>query len=244
VSLSEARMSHLAFYDYQATARGIRTVADVKRNASEKAYLYDRIVAPRLSADKQRRIVELACGHGAFLCWLRERGYSNVEGVDASIEQIRFAEQVAVAHQAEVNGWLAAQQPSSCAVLVAVDLIEHMPKDAFMEFLANAYRVLEAQGTLILRYPNGDSPIVGRNLFNDITHVWTYTPVCLKALAAMHGFRGVDFVDESHSAIRDQRWLKVPLCRMACRLLKAVFRAATRETIEYWSPHLWAFLVK
>ena len=60
-------MNHLAYYQYQATARGIQSVDDVKRNVSEKAYLYDRIVLPRLPANKQSRVAELACGHGAFL---------------------------------------------------------------------------------------------------------------------------------------------------------------------------------
>ena|SRR5688572_18152909 len=237
-------MNHLAYYQYQTTARGIQSADDVKRNTADRAHIYDRIVLPRLPANKQSCVAELACGHGAFLWWLRERGYSNVEGVDASLEQLHFARQVASAHHGEVNQWLCTQPSLSRAALIAIDLIEHMSKDAFMELLQNAHRVLDANGTLILRCPNGDSPIVGRNLFNDITHVWTYTPVCLRALAAMHGFRGADFVDESHQAIRDHRWLKVPLSRIATRLLRSVFRAATRETIEHFSPHLWAFLVK
>ena len=237
-------MSHLTYYQYQATARGIHSVEDVKRSARDRAYIYDRIVAPWLPADKQSRVVELACGHGSFLWWLRERGYPNVEGIDSSIEQIRLAKEVALVHHADVIDWLLSQQSSSCRVLVAIDLIEHMAKDACMNLLQNAHRVLEPNGVLILRYPNGDSPIVGRNLFGDITHVWTYTPGCLRSLASMHGFKKVEFVDESHEAIRDHRWLKVPICRLSMGLLKFVFRAATRETIEYWSPHLWAFLVK
>ncbi len=237
-------MSHLAYYEYQATARGIRSIEDVKANASGRAHVYRRIVLPRLPANKQSRVAELACGHGAFLWWLREQGYANVEGVDSSIEQIRFARQVASVHHAEVNQWLSNQPNSSCAALIAIDLIEHMSKDGFAELLQSAHRVLEPNGTLILRYPNGDSPIVGRNLFADITHVWTYTPVCLTSLAAMHGFQRVEFVDESHQAIRDHRWLKVPISRIATALLRSVFQAATRETIQHFSPHLWAFLVK
>jgi cyclopropane fatty-acyl-phospholipid synthase-like methyltransferase len=237
-------MNHLAYYQYQATARGIRNIEDVKAHASGLAHIYRRIVLSRLPANKQSRIAELACGHGAFLWWLREQGYSNIEGVDSSIEQISFASQVASAHHAEVNQWLSQQPNLSCSAMIAIDLIEHMSKDAFMELLQNTHRVLEASGTLILRYPNGDSPIVGRNLFADITHVWTYTAVCLQSLASMHGFSNVAFVDESSEAIRDHRWLKVPLSRVATGLLRSLFRAATRDTIEHFSPHMWAFLVK
>src|SRR6185436_1114776 len=118
--------------------------------------------------------------------------------------------------------------------------IEHISKDEFMDLLKGTQRVLSAGGRLILRYPNGDSPLVGMNLFNDITHVWTYTLNCLNSLAMMHGFARVHFVDESSAAIRDHRWLKVPMCEICTSLLRLLFRAATREKVDYWSPHLWA----
>ena len=110
--------------------------------------------------------------------------------------------------------------------------------------IGQAHRVLAKGGRFILRYPNGDSPLVGMNLFNDITHVWTYTPNCLDTLARMHGFTRTHFVDESEQAIRDQRWLKVPLCRASKALLGFLFRAAAREKVVFWSPNLWAYLEK
>ena len=82
------------------------------------------------------------------------------------------------------------------------------------------------------------------NLFNDITHVWTYTSNCLDSLARMHGFARTAFVDESELAIRDHRWFKVPLCRLSKTVLGILFRAATKEKIVFWSPHLWALLEK
>jgi 2-polyprenyl-3-methyl-5-hydroxy-6-metoxy-1,4-benzoquinol methylase len=237
-------MSHLAYYQYQATARGIHTIEDVKRNASQNAHIYDRIVLPWLPTNKHARIAELACGHGAFLCWLKERGYSNVEGVDSSAEQTRFASQVALVHQADVVEWLRNQKDGSCSTLVAIDFIEHISKDAFMDLLRETSRVLAASGALILRYPNGSSPMVGFNLFADITHIWTYSPGCLETLATMHGFQRVDFIDEGYNTIRDHRWLKVPLGKISTFILKSLFRAATRVKVDYWSPFLWARLTR
>ena len=45
-------------------------------------------------------------------------------------------------------------------------------------------------------------------------------------------------------AIRDHRWLKIPLCRLSQLFLGLLFRSATKEKIQYWSPHLWACLQK
>jgi len=46
------------------------------------------------------------------------------------------------------------------------------------------------------------------------------------------------------AAIRNARWLKVPLAKMSAALLQGLFRAATRERVAFLSPHLWGCLVK
>lgn len=238
-------MSHLDYYRYQAKARGIRGLQDVVEGARSKGYIYNRIVLPWLPTDRTSAVAEIACGHGSFLFWLKESRFTNITGVDSSPQQLEFARLTGVATQlADVNEWLSAQPSNSYQAIVGIDLIEHISKDELMTLLAQANRVLGKGGRIIFRYPNGDSPLVGMNLFNDVTHIWTYTPNCLNSLAQMHGFARSHFHDESEMAIRDHRWLKVPLCRISKSVLGALFRCATKEKIQYWSPHLWACLEK
>ena len=92
---------------------------------------------------------------------------------------------------------------------------------------------------MILRAPNGDSPFAGRNLFNDITHVWAYTSIATRALLQMAGFGRVEFADESSAMIERHRWLKVPLMKCSQALLRFLIRAATRENIKYLSPSIY-----
>ena len=238
-------MGYLQYYSYQTEARGVRSFEDIGRLARDKAYIYNRIVLPWLPSEKTSRIAEIACGHGSFLYWLNQHQYSQITGVDSSPEQVKFARQTgATVSEMDINKWLISQLAGSQDALVGIDLIEHISKDEFMELLKGCYRVLNPGGRLILRYPNGDSPLVGRNLFNDITHVWTYTTNCLQTLGQMHGFSQFGFVDESSAAIRDARWLKVPLCNITKGLLRLLFWMATKEKVEYWSPNMWAFLQK
>ncbi len=236
-------MSEQQYYQFQATARGVQSIEDVHRIAASKAHVYRRVVQPWLPADFSAPIAELACGHGSFLHWLCEAGYRNITGIDASPEQTALAAATgAGVITADVVAWLEAQPDASQGALVGIDLAEHLPKDVFLMLLAESRRVLTPGGALILRLPNGDSPLVGMNLFNDITHVWTYTTNCLRTLAAMQGFSGADFLDESEAAIRDRRWLKVPLHRLSRAILAGLFRAASYENVRLFSPHLWARL--
>jgi len=238
-------MNHLDYYKFQARARGVRSLDDVRRIAGEKSYLYDRIVRPWLLQDTSLPVAEVACGHGSFLHWLKRRGYTNVTGIDSSPEQIELARQVGVPVELEdMNRWLDCQPRNHFGSIIAIDLVEHLSKDDFMELLKASYAVLSPGGSLIMRLPNGDSPFVGMNLFNDITHVWTYTPNALHSLSQMHGFSTAQFADEGFEAMRDHRWLKVPLAKLGEFLLRAMVRAVTREQIRFWSPNLWARLGK
>lgn len=238
-------MGHLDYYKYQATARGVHGLPDVIDSAQGRIHVWDRIVLPWLPADRGQPVTELACGHGSFLWWLKERGFTQLRGIDSSREQIELSRQIgAETHLQDALDWLRAQRDGGQKALVAIDFLEHISKDDVMELLAQSSRALLPGGRLILRFPNGDSPLVGMNLFNDITHVWTYTPNCLDSLARMHGFARTAFVDESELAIRDHRWFKVPLCRLSKTVLGILFRAATKEKIVFWSPHLWALLEK
>lgn len=238
-------MNHFDYYQYQAHARGIASKSDVIRKAQEDAFIYERIVRSWLPDDKGARMADLACGHGSFLWWLKEQGYSNARGVDSSPEQISLAESAGlVVENADVIEWLKRQSPNNYQTLFAIDFIEHISKDDFMIFLSECQRVLSPNGMLILRYPNGDSPFVGMNLYNDITHVWTYTTNCINGLASMHRFSSVSFDDQGISAIRDHRWIKVPMAKVLDAGLRFVFRSASREKIKFWNSSIWARIKK
>jgi hypothetical protein len=82
------------------------------------------------------------------------------------------------------------------------------------------------------------------NLFNDITHVWTYTPNCLATLGRMHGLSESRFEDEGIAAIRDHRWIKVPLGLIIRTLVTFLILTMVKVRVRWWNPHLWACLGK
>jgi cyclopropane fatty-acyl-phospholipid synthase-like methyltransferase len=217
----------------------------VKRLTANHRHFYDRIVLPWLPLDRSCAIAELACGHGSFLVWLSQLGFDQIVGVDSSHEQAEIAIQTgATIEIADAIQWISQHPSSSLDIIVAIDFAEHISKDDFMELLSQSIRVLKNKGRLILRLPNGESPFVGSNLFNDITHLWTYTPNCLDTLAKMHGYQFSMFHDESTVSIRDHRWIKVPISRIACTILTLLVFCAAKVKIRMWSPNLWACLVK
>lgn len=167
-----------SYYEFQGDARGLHTSSGVEVAAGVAARAYRRLLVDWLPEDRNAAIHEAGCGPGIMLRYLAGEGFSNLSASDISAREVVLARQtganVAVAHS-QVD--LAQQPTESLDCIIAIDFIEHLARDEVIEFLAQSNRALSGGGSLILRMPNGDSPLVGRNLYNDITHVWAYTCV-------------------------------------------------------------------
>jgi cyclopropane fatty-acyl-phospholipid synthase-like methyltransferase len=127
---------------------------------------------------------------------------------------------------------LAAAPAGQFEAIIAIDFIEHLPREVLLNFIRHAAHALKPDGVLIVRGPNGDSPFVGRNLFNDITHCWAYTSIAFRALTQIAGFAECRFIDDTVVSVYRHRWLKVPLMQLAQFLTKRWIRLMTRESID------------
>jgi 2-polyprenyl-3-methyl-5-hydroxy-6-metoxy-1,4-benzoquinol methylase len=228
-----------AYYTYQAEARGLHSVVDVMKVVAQNSLLYDKIVLPWLPINHDAPIYEAACGPGIFLHWLALRGYNNAIGSDSSEPQIALA--TAGKLQVSLSDSIADLQTYSAGsfdCLVGLDFYEHLPKEILLDFLYEAKRVLRPGGRLILRGPNGDSPVLGRALYNDITHQWALTITAFNAILTMVGFTRTEFRDDTLAAIQSNRWLKVPVAWIAQHTFRTLIRLATRENIKCLSASM------
>lgn len=224
-----------SYYNYQAIARGLTSSEEVERLVELMSVSYKRLLPRWLPSNRNAQIYEVACGPGIMLRYLRRHGYTHLSGSDSAGSQIKLAQ---AAGLSVVLGDSIADLRNHPAdrwdCLIGIDFIEHLPKDVMVAFFTEAHRTLAKNGCLILRAPNGDSPFVGRNLFNDITHFWAYTTVAMEALLKMTGFQRIEFADESLASIQKHRWIKGPLMKCSQALLRALIRSATREDIKYF----------
>ncbi len=233
------------YSNYQTQVRGLLCAADMIKLCDQMSPVWSRLLIEALPEDKNSAIYEVGCGPGAFLLFLKRLGYTNISGSDLSENQV----QLALANGLNVKladsiVELESFSPDTFYCIVAIDFIEHLSKNDVIRFLNHACRTLKNNGKLILRMPNGDSPFVGRNLFNDITHQWAYTTVSIAALLNIAGFRNVNFRDEAIASVQCCRWIKLPLISLSQALIKCVIRAVTREQIQYLSPSIFVFAEK
>jgi 2-polyprenyl-3-methyl-5-hydroxy-6-metoxy-1,4-benzoquinol methylase len=230
-------MNSLNFYDYQTRARQLNTPADVDAIARKMTPLYRRLVRQWLPPSRNAAIYEVACGPGIMMRFLKTEGYTTFSGSDLAACQVDLAKASGLpAKQADSLQELRQQPDKTWDCIIGIDFVEHLTKDEFIGFLLECHRTLKPGGCLILRLPNGSSPLVGLHLFNDITHQWTYTENAMRAILNMAGFDTVAFADETVPSIQEHRWLKVPLAFLIGIVARFMIRAVSRERPHCLSP--------
>ena len=185
-----------AYYEYQTRARGLLTKESLSVYFDKLAKWYDARLKTSLPQDKQARCLDIPCGFGNFLYFLKSKGYLNIQGIDLDPKQVALAQLMELpATQGDAFTFLS-NAKSSTDLIASIDFIEHLDKNRVLDFLALTYDCLKPGGTLILRAPSGDGPFGAHDAWNDLTHQWGMTASLLNALLEMHGYEDVKILDE------------------------------------------------
>jgi 2-polyprenyl-3-methyl-5-hydroxy-6-metoxy-1,4-benzoquinol methylase len=191
---SETGLSYRArVYDQYVTGRDTplapRTIAELR----PRFPLFRRIVKRHFPSDLESQILDLGCGHGAFLHVMREAGYKNARGIDGSPEQVSAARALGIlgVEQGDVISLLSETATGSIDVIVTFDLIEHFDKAELMPLIDEIYRVLKETGRWIIHAPNAESPFGSWIRYGDFTHEIAFTRASMAQLLRASGFKSV-----------------------------------------------------
>jgi SAM-dependent methyltransferase len=156
--------------------------------------LHQRMLAPHLPADRSVPILDVGCGRGFALQDLAALGYTNLRGIDTDPDQAAFARGLGIdATYVEQSEFYLAAHPKGFAVVLLLDVLEHVPREAQPEFLRALSRSLRPGGRLICSVPNAASSIAGYWQYNDYTHHLAFTEDSLGGVLEQTGFRDIRF---------------------------------------------------
>lgn len=167
---------------------------DVNVSDFKKRYIYlDDDYANLLPLDKNAAIIDVGCGMGYFLLYLKNKGYNNIEGVDICDEQVKWCRNNVCRNVEKVDNLLNyfSQSISLYDLIIMNDLIEHLPKEEIVEMLAMARKSLKPGGHLICRLPNMSNIFGVYLLYNDFTHETGFTEYSLQQLLQLSGFSNI-----------------------------------------------------
>jgi 2-polyprenyl-3-methyl-5-hydroxy-6-metoxy-1,4-benzoquinol methylase len=208
--------------------------------------LYDKVAGRFLPADRQVRILDLGCGFGGFIAYLRERGYFRAQGIDLSPEMVEAARRLRIegVQRADIESFLARAR-GDYAFISAFDVIEHLHKQEVVDVLYLAHEALSADGTLMLWTPNAMSKYGRRCRSADFTHEHIFEANSIRQVLTATGFRRVEvlplppLVRGPASAVRWALW------QIWEPLLKLSFAVESGwETGQVFTPNLIAVAQK
>jgi cyclopropane fatty-acyl-phospholipid synthase-like methyltransferase len=116
------------------------------------------IIKRHIPQDRNQVIVDLGCGSGAYLYFLRERGYTDLRGVDISTEQVDLAHKLGLmsVERNSIEAYAASLPNHSVDVILLMDVLEHMGRQEIFFLLDNVIRILKPGGRCLLHVPNAE----------------------------------------------------------------------------------------
>lgn len=195
----------------------------------------DRVIAQHFPKDTSTAILDLGCGHGAFIYRIRETGYTNVVGVDISSEQVAEAKRLGIpeVYQGDILDFLRQTQDESQGVVITFDVIEHFTKDEIMVLGREVYRVLTKGGKWIIHVPNGEGFFGARAFFGDFTHQTGFTRNSITQLLKAVGFAQVACYEDRIVVHGFKSALRFVIWEIVRFVLRVVLAAETGNFRDY-----------
>lgn len=163
-----------------------------RETIKQRLRAYQPFLAPLLAGgDVQGRpaALDLGCGRGEWLELLAEQGFA-ARGIDLDDGMLAACRERGLQVQnQDALAALRACPDASLGLVSSFHLVEHLPFDLVRELVAEALRVLQPGGLLVMETPNPENLTVGATSFYmDPTHLHPLPPSLLSFAAEHAGF--------------------------------------------------------
>lgn len=170
---------------------------DIDKELKSMARYYSKFYQPFLPEDEEAKILDLGCGLGYFLYFLKMMGYKNFEGIDLASDNIKIVkEKITDKVFLEDAFEYLPKKKNFYDLIHARDVIEHIPKNKIIDFLKLIFQSLKPGGKLIIGTPNAAGlssvSLIGR--YMDFTHEILFTEWSLEQVLRIAGFQEIQII--------------------------------------------------
>lgn len=220
---------------YVSTFKGSDASLEGAALASFRAWWGYRLGPLLADLPRDARILELGCGAGYVLELLGLLGFTKVEGVDVSQEQVDLAVARGIAARVGDAREALARSQGEYAAILAFDFIEHFDRDELIELAPAIWRALAPGGRLILHTPNGEGLMPGQVVYGDLTHLTIFTPGSLEQLLRFADFGDFVFSEGGPAPLGLRGRVRVLGWKLVKLVAGLVKRIETGKRQEIWT---------
>ena len=137
-----------AFYARQAQWHHYEGPEHVRGLHETRARYYDWFLRDWLPGDLDSTFLDIGCGSGQFLYFLKKKGYKNARGIDLDGKQIEIAQALELeAEQASIFDFLVRSERQFDAIAM-LDIIEHFTREELFPLMEAVVRAAAPGRTL------------------------------------------------------------------------------------------------
>jgi SAM-dependent methyltransferase len=160
-------MTDLSAYDHYETLKGWDKAPFMQPSPGEIMFYEHYLGRLNLAGAK---VLEIGFGNGNFIGWAKQRG-AIVYGTELQQSAVEKATQCGVnVLPTEIRKSVDLLRGELTA-MAALDVMEHLSIEQNISFLTSAAMMLKRDGLLLIRFPNGQSPMGLAIQYGDRSHV-------------------------------------------------------------------------
>lgn len=186
----ERSFKKILYENYSSTHNSYLYGDITKESIRKKFKAWDQYYKRHLPIDKSSLILDVGCGDGSFVYYLQTLGYSNVHGIDVSVEQISIGENLGISNL-EVGDLVSylTHAENGFHFIIARDVIEHFTRQETFQILLLVNKALKENGKFLMQVPNGQGLYYTSIFYGDFTHEMAYTSGSVRQLFLNTGFK-------------------------------------------------------
>lgn len=227
------------YFRFLAEARAENDLTALRHRFERWAQWYACRLRKYLPVDRTVACLDVPCGSGNFLYFLRCQGYVDIIGYDNDARQIERASALGLPVVRRDAMEILAEDSRTYSLISSLDFVEHLSRDEALRFIGLCHDRLVPGGVLVLRTPSADGPFGAHDAWNDLTHRWVMTSEVLEAVLEMVGFKHVVVLDERPQPYNLINTLRaaVFVAAHACASVAVLALGLTPPRI--WSRSMW-----
>lgn len=169
-----------------------------------------------LPVNKTARILDIGCGLGHFLAYVKSNNYSNFLGIDISKEQIDHCKKHVTKNVQLINNLSAFlnENKNSFDFILMNDIIEHIEKEKIIDTLSLILASLKKNGVVIIRTVNLKNRWGMAVRYMDFTHTVGFTEESIRQVMLTAGFKNVSLVSEKHPIYDIKSFIRVSIKKL------------------------------
>ncbi len=151
---------------------------------------FERSLGEWLPACRETPILDIACGEGSLLRFLRSRGYTNLSGCDISPENVAICHSLGLDFVVRADALELGRMRGIAryGAIFAMDMLEHLPKARVAGFLEDLRVRLLPGGYAVVQTLNMGSHLGWYHRHADVTHEFGLTEASAAAVFTVAGF--------------------------------------------------------